>query len=48
MEYRAIFERINHVNNIEEIAKKICKIYQIGEYVRYNLWQIFCKDFKQR
>lgn len=45
MEYRAIFERINHVDNITEIAKKICEIYQIGEYVKHKIIEIGYEDF---
>ena len=45
MEYRSVFERINHVNNIEEIAKKICKIYKIGEYMKHKIIEIGYEDF---
>lgn len=45
MEYRSIFERINNANNINEICKKVCSIYKVGEYVKHDIVEIGYEDF---
>lgn len=45
MEYKSIYERINNANNIEEISKRICSIYKIGEYIGHKVIDIGYEDF---
>ena len=45
MEYRNVFERINNVNNINEVCKNICSIYHIGNYISHKIIEIGYEDF---
>lgn len=45
MEYKSSYDRINNVNDIDYISRKICKDYDFGEYTGYQLIDIGYEDF---
>ena len=45
MEYTDVYERINNTENIEEILKRVCTAYKIGEYKKYKIVEIGYEDF---
>lgn len=45
MEYRNSYERINNINDIEFISKKICEDYAFGKFLSYELINIGYEDF---
>lgn len=45
MEYRDVFERINHANDIAEIAKRVCDLYKIGDYRKHKIVEVGYEDF---
>lgn len=45
MEYRDVYERISNVEDIEEVLKKVCLAYKIGEYKKHKIVEIGYEDF---
>lgn len=45
MEYKSSYDRINNINDIDYISRKICKDYCFGEYAGYQLIEIGYEDF---
>ena len=45
MEYKNSFARINNVNDIEYISRKICEDYKFNEFAGYELIDIGYEDF---
>lgn len=45
MEYRDVFERINNANDISEISKRVCNIYEIGDYIKHKIIEVGYEDF---
>lgn len=45
MEYKSSFERINNVDDIDYISKKICKDYGLDEFIGYAIIKIGYEDF---
>lgn len=45
MEYKSSYDRINNVRDIAFVSKSICREYELGRYVRYELIDVGYEDF---
>ena len=45
MEYKSSYDRINNINDIDYISRKICNDYGFDKYTGYQLIEIGYEDF---